>query len=324
MNRRRLTAPSWRQAAPGALHRLPDMHCGTGRNLACWSLASHPRSHSETGSRGRHLKRRSGCGSHVEGDPLHALHHDRRAFWHEPFRPRRPALPIEQHLPHRVERLDHLRLAPRQRIRPHPLAVARQPQAPGDLDPLDRRAQQHHDHAPGRREHEEGEQQGDDQRHGVSVAYAGHDYTRVRVIDRLTHQIDQSYAEAERELADPGVAGDQRRLREVGRRYKRLGETKALADRWRAARQAATDAREMLASGESDGEMREFLEAELAQNDELAAELEDELRLAMVERDPNDDRNVIVEIRAGAGGDEAALFAGDVYRMLTTYAQSRG
>jgi peptide chain release factor 1 len=144
------------------------------------------------------------------------------------------------------------------------------------------------------------------------------------VIDKLTAQIDQSFADAERELADPAVSGDQARLREVGRRYKRLGETKALADRWRAAREAAGEAREMLASGEADAEMREFLEAELATNDQLAAELEDELRLAMVERDPNDDRNVIVEIRAGAGGDEAALFAGDLYRMLTTYGQTRG
>src|SRR5690242_19678860 len=144
------------------------------------------------------------------------------------------------------------------------------------------------------------------------------------MIDQLAAQIDHSYADAERELADPAVAGDQARLREVGRRYKRLGETKALADRWRAARQAAAEARELLAGGEADGEMREFLEAELAENDEEAGRLEEELRLAMLERDPNDDRDVIVEIRAGTGGDEGALFAGDPYRMLTSYAQARG
>src|SRR5207248_2022101 len=81
----------------------------------------------------------------------------------------------------------------------------------------------------------------------------------------------------------------------------------------------AAGARELLADGE-DAEMREML----ATSEQRIAELEEEIRLAMVERDPNDDKNVIVEIRGGAGGEEAGLFAGDLYRMLNRYAERRG
>src|SRR3954452_22147916 len=144
------------------------------------------------------------------------------------------------------------------------------------------------------------------------------------MVEGLVQQIEQSFAEVERELSDPAVTSDRRRMADLGRRHKQLGDANALAQRWRAAREAADDARGMLEAGESDGEMGAYLEAEASENAATADALEDELRLAMVERDPNDDRDVIVEVRAGAGGDEAALFAGDIFRMLTGYAQSRG
>jgi peptide chain release factor 1 len=143
-------------------------------------------------------------------------------------------------------------------------------------------------------------------------------------MERLVSQIEQSYAEVERELAEPGVASDRARLAKLGRRHKQLAEAHLLAQRWRAAAQAAAEARELLAEPELDPEMREYSEQELAASQRLLPQLEEELRLTMVERDPSDDKDVIVEVRSGTGGDEAALFAGELYRMLTGYAQLRG
>ena len=142
-------------------------------------------------------------------------------------------------------------------------------------------------------------------------------------MDRLVSQIEHSFAEVERELSDPAVATDQTRLAELGRRHKELAESSVLAGRWRAATAAVAEARELLAS-ESDAELRAFYESELAENESAIPLLEDELRAALLERDPNDERNVIIELRPGAGGDEAALFTGDIYKMLTGYAQRLG
>ena len=89
---------------------------------------------------------------------------------------------------------------------------------------------------------------------------------------------------------------------------------------WRQLRGDLEGAEELLAEGGDDEELRELV----AEAPARLRELEDEMRLAMVERDPNDDKNVIIEIRAGTGGDEAALFAGDLYKMLTRYAEERG
>ena len=119
----------------------------------------------------------------------------------------------------------------------------------------------------------------------------------------------------ERELSDAAVSSDLQRMAQLGRRHKELSEQAALGARWRAASQGIADARGMLES-EGDAEMRSYLEAELASSEEALAAVEEELRLALVERDPNDERNVIIELRPGAGGDEAALFTGDIYNML--------
>ena len=142
-------------------------------------------------------------------------------------------------------------------------------------------------------------------------------------MERLVSQIEHSFAEVERELSDPAVASDQTRLAELGRRHKELAGSSALAERWRAATAAVAEARELLAS-ESDPELRAFYESELAENEVAIPVLEEELRAALLERDPNDQRNVIIELRPGAGGDEAALFTGDIYKMLTGYAQRLG
>ena len=142
-------------------------------------------------------------------------------------------------------------------------------------------------------------------------------------MEELVTQIEQALADVERELSDPDVSSDLQRMAQLGRRHKELSEQAALGQRWRTASQGIEDAREMLES-ESDAEMRSYLEGELATSEEAISSVEEQLRLALVERDPNDDRDVIIELRPGAGGDEAALFTGDIYRMLMAYAQRLG
>jgi peptide chain release factor 1 len=140
------------------------------------------------------------------------------------------------------------------------------------------------------------------------------------MIEQLVEQIEARFAELLRALSDPQVTGDRQRNAEVGRAYRELEPAAKLAEEWRRAVDDAAGARELLAEDGDDTELRELLETASRRREEL----EDAIRLAMVERDPNDDKNVIVEIRAGAGGEEAGLFAGDVYRMLTKYAERLG
>jgi peptide chain release factor 1 len=140
------------------------------------------------------------------------------------------------------------------------------------------------------------------------------------VIERLVEQIESRFAELSRQMSDPEVIGDQRRYAEVGRAYRALQPAHELAREWRHATDDAAGARELLAEDGDDPELRELLRS----SEERLAQLADEIRLAMVEPDPNDDRDVIVEIRPGTGGEEAGLFAADLYRMLSRYAERRG
>jgi peptide chain release factor 1 len=139
------------------------------------------------------------------------------------------------------------------------------------------------------------------------------------VIEKLVEQIVARFAELERQMSDPDVIGDRERYAEVGREYRDLQPAHELAGEWRMLRGDLEGARELLEEGE-DAELRKVVDDAPARLEEL----EEEIRLAMVERDPNDSKNVLVEIRAGTGGDEAALFAGDLYKMLTRYAEERG
>jgi peptide chain release factor 1 len=139
------------------------------------------------------------------------------------------------------------------------------------------------------------------------------------MIESLVEQIESRFGELSRQMTDPEVIGDRNRYAEVGREYRRLEPAAKLALEWRRARGDADGARELIDEGADDADVREMLataEADLER-------VEEELRLAMVERDPNDDKNVIVEIQGGAGGEEAGLWAGDLYRMLSKYAERR-
>ena len=140
------------------------------------------------------------------------------------------------------------------------------------------------------------------------------------MIEQLVEQIEGRFAELERQMSDPEVIGDRERYAEVGREYRELEPARELAREWRTLNDDLEGARELLEEDGDDAELRKVMNEAPAR----IAELEEEIRLAMVERDPNDAKNVIVEIRAGTGGDEAALFAGDLFKMLTRYAEERG
>src|SRR5919108_657989 len=133
------------------------------------------------------------------------------------------------------------------------------------------------------------------------------------VTDRLVEQIEQRYHELEEQLADPATIADRNRYADVSKEYGDLGEPHELALQYRQAQSDATLLDDE--DGDLDPEERREFQEIVANARTRLEELGEELRLAMVERDPNDAKKVIVEIRAGAGGDEAALFAGDLYRM---------
>jgi peptide chain release factor 1 len=135
----------------------------------------------------------------------------------------------------------------------------------------------------------------------------------VAAFEDLIAELERSYREVQERMSDPAVYNDHKEAAEVGRRLKELEGPYKLAQEWRA---TAAD----LAAAREDPELRELvsdLEARLS-------ELEEELRLSLVERDPADAKDVIVEVRQGVGGDEAALWAAEIARMLTRYAERRG
>jgi peptide chain release factor 1 len=132
-------------------------------------------------------------------------------------------------------------------------------------------------------------------------------------LDQLAEELERSYGELQDRMADPSVYSDHREAAELGRRLKELEPAVRAAREWRQATADLADAK-----GDPDlASMATELEADVAR-------LEDELKLALVEHDPADAKDVIVEVRQGVGGDEAALWAGEVARMLQRYAERRG
>src|ERR671925_506774 len=140
------------------------------------------------------------------------------------------------------------------------------------------------------------------------------------MIEQLVEQIRSRFAELERQMSDPAVISDRERYAELGREYRELQPANELAREYAQLRDDLEGARELLAGDGDDPELRNLVAEAPGRLEQLA----ERIRLAMVERDPNDSKNVLVEIRAGTGGDEAALFAGDLFKMLARYAEERG
>ena len=124
------------------------------------------------------------------------------------------------------------------------------------------------------------------------------------------------------ELQEPDVANDQNRFRKLMKEQNDLTPIVEAYNEYKECKQAIEDSLEMLEE-ESDEEMRELAKEELNDNKKRVEELEQELKILLLPKDPNDEKNVSVEIRAGAGGDEAALFAAEIYRMYMHYAESQ-
>jgi len=132
----------------------------------------------------------------------------------------------------------------------------------------------------------------------------------------------RKFEEIMNELSEPSVIGNQERFRAL---MKEQSDLTPIVEAYKEYRKCSRDIEDSIAmlESESDEEMREMLKEELSASKKRVEELEQELKILLLPKDPNDDKNVIMEIRAGAGGDEAALFAAEIYRMYVHYAESR-
>lgn len=139
----------------------------------------------------------------------------------------------------------------------------------------------------------------------------------------LLDRIEERFRQVGEELSRPEIFGDQAKLKALSREHRHLEAIHVLGGQYRKLVGDMAGAREIIASG-GEAELVEMAKAELAESEPKLAEVEEKLRVLLIPRDPNDDKDVVVEIRAGTGGDEAALFAADLYRMYTRYAEAQG
>ncbi|KPK24822.1 MAG: peptide chain release factor 1 [Dehalococcoidia bacterium SG8_51_3] len=142
------------------------------------------------------------------------------------------------------------------------------------------------------------------------------------MLDRL-ERIEQRYRELDRQMSRPEVASDLKQLQELAQERAGLEEMVAKYREYKTASESLAETRAMLDDG-SDEEMAELVKQEVASLEAEQERLLEELKLALLPKDPNDEKDIIVEIRAGAGGEEAGLFAADLFRMYSRYAQIKG
>ena len=141
------------------------------------------------------------------------------------------------------------------------------------------------------------------------------------MFDKL-EDLEKRYEEIQAELADPGVINDQARFKKLMKEQTDLSELIEKYREYKAAKKTIEDTLELLDS-ETDDEMRELEKEELAEAKQAVIDIEEQLKILLLPKDPNDEKNVVVEIRAGAGGEEAALFAAELYRMYSKYADAQ-
>ncbi len=138
------------------------------------------------------------------------------------------------------------------------------------------------------------------------------------MFDRL-EQLEERFMELEREMSDPSIVSDQARMQKVGKQHRDMQPVIERYREYKQVRAGVADAKAMLA--ESDEEMRAMAQEELATLEPRLAEIDEALKILLLPKDPNDDKNVVLEIRAATGGDEASLFAAEVFRMYLRYAE---
>ena len=142
------------------------------------------------------------------------------------------------------------------------------------------------------------------------------------MLDKIL-QIESKYNELGLILSDPNTAQDYNRFRDLSKQRKSMEETVETYYAWKTAQESIEEAKELL-KGETDEEMREFLKAEMEENERKSTELEEKMKVLLLPRDPMDDKDIMLEIRGGAGGDEANIFAGDLARMYLKFADRKG
>lgn len=142
------------------------------------------------------------------------------------------------------------------------------------------------------------------------------------MLDKIL-QIEEKYTQLSTILSDPAVIADYEKFRDLSKQRKAMEETVDVYHQWKNNEDAIEDAKEMLKS-ESDAEMKKFLHSEIETNEAKNKELEERMKVLLLPRDPMDDKDIMLEIRGGAGGDEANIFAGDLMRMYLRYADKQG
>lgn len=142
------------------------------------------------------------------------------------------------------------------------------------------------------------------------------------MFDRLA-AVEDRYEKLNELLSDPDVVSDPKKLREYSKEQSDIQETVQTYRKYKQVKEELQDAK-LLLEDKLDTEMREMVKEEVASLEERAEQLEEQLKILLIPKDPNDDKNVIMEIRGAAGGEEAALFAGDLFRMYSRYAESQG
>ncbi|MGM0901407.1 peptide chain release factor 1 [Mesobacillus maritimus] len=142
------------------------------------------------------------------------------------------------------------------------------------------------------------------------------------MFDRL-QAVEDRYERLNELLSDPDIVNDPKKLREYSKEQSDIQETVEVYREYKVAKEQFQDAKAMLEE-KLDAEMREMVKEEISELEDQIEDLEARLKILLIPKDPNDDKNVIMEIRGAAGGDEAALFAGDLYRMYSRFAESQG
>ncbi len=138
------------------------------------------------------------------------------------------------------------------------------------------------------------------------------------------NDVERNFLDIEHQLSDPSVMADPRKFRDLSKKHADLQDTIATYRNYKSLKKTLDEAEHIMADKNADKELYEMAYAEAAEAKQKISAIEEDLKMLLVPKDPNDSRNAIVEIRAGTGGDEAALFATDLYEMYTRYAQKKG
>ncbi len=136
--------------------------------------------------------------------------------------------------------------------------------------------------------------------------------------------LEEKYKDLSRQISDPEIINDQNRWTKLVKEHSDLEEVVTKYRQYRSVQEELEGANEILIDKDSDEELKEMARMEISELEEQVGTIEEELKILLLPKDPNDDKNVIIEIRAGAGGDEAGLFAADLFRMYTRYAENAG